>query len=138
MELQSLLLPLYEKHLVEEFGIPLTWYDVLHHLDEAPGGGMRMTDLAGALTFSKSGLTTLVDRMEAADLLERTSDPGDRRATVVRLTEHGRTVTKAAVRAHKAAVQKHFLSRMSATEERSVARVLGRVVDELRAADGAE
>src|SRR6185312_2279213 len=44
--------------------LPLSSYEVLHHLEEAPDGRMRMCDLAEQAQLSRSGLTRLVDRLE--------------------------------------------------------------------------
>jgi len=132
MELHAALLPLYERAMIAEFAMPLTWYDVLHHLDEAGEGGLRMNELAAALTLSKSGLTTLVDRIEESGLISRRDDPADRRATVVALTASGRRIVRDAIRAHKELVRKHFLDRMSPDEQLTVSRILGRVLDEIR------
>src|SRR5262245_36162973 len=51
--------------------LPLEHYDVLLCLKRAPGGGqrLRLSELAEAVTLSRSGLTRLVDRLEKAGLL---------------------------------------------------------------------
>src|SRR5471030_1834500 len=51
--------------------LPMTSYEVLHHLEEATEGRMRMCDLADQAQLSRSGLTRLVDRLEREGLLER-------------------------------------------------------------------
>src|SRR5437762_9733879 len=78
-----------EHELVAERGLPLAWYDVLVQLSEAPGGRLRMTDLAAAVLLSKSGLTRLVDRMAEARLVERAATDTHRRGRIVGLTEEG-------------------------------------------------
>ncbi|MBK8561612.1 MAG: MarR family transcriptional regulator [Dehalococcoidia bacterium] len=70
---------LLEDELQRERELPLTWYDVLLHLREAPERRLRMTELAAAVLLSKSGLTRLVDRMYAAGLVNRSPDGDDRR-----------------------------------------------------------
>src|SRR3954469_17570573 len=69
--------------------IPLTWYDVLIELYEAPGRRMRLHELADAVVLSRSGLTRLVDRLEQAGLLTREVDRTDRRGAFAVLTEAG-------------------------------------------------
>src|SRR5260370_17080810 len=49
--------------------LPLSWYDVLLALYEAPNRRLRMHELASAIVLSRSGLTPLVDRLEAEGLL---------------------------------------------------------------------
>jgi DNA-binding MarR family transcriptional regulator len=51
--------------------IPLRWYDALLSLYEAPGRRLRLAELARAALLSRSGLSRLVDRLEAAGLLMR-------------------------------------------------------------------
>ena len=68
------------RELEAESDLPLTWYDVLLQLSGAPGGRLRMRDLAEAVLLSRSGLTRLVDRMEAAGLVCREAHPSDGRA----------------------------------------------------------
>jgi DNA-binding MarR family transcriptional regulator len=52
-------------------------------------GPMRMVDLAERMHVVPRTVTTLVDALEADDLIERRADPNDRRSTQVHLTERG-------------------------------------------------
>ena len=69
--------------------LPMTSYEVLHHLDEATDGRMRMCDLAEQAQLSRSGLTRLVDRLERDGLLERCSCSHDARGSYACLTAAG-------------------------------------------------
>lgn len=53
-------------------------------------GPARISDLAGREAISQPGMTTLVNRLEAAGLAERVPDPTDGRAVLVRITDGGR------------------------------------------------
>ncbi len=53
------------------------------------GAGIRPTELARRLGISKQAVGPLVDDLVGWGMLERTADPHDGRATVVRLTEAG-------------------------------------------------
>ncbi|MGH8961933.1 MAG: MarR family winged helix-turn-helix transcriptional regulator [Jatrophihabitantaceae bacterium] len=53
-------------------------------------GPLRISDLAGREAISQPGMTTLVNRLEAAGHAERVADPTDGRATLVRITGAGR------------------------------------------------
>lgn len=55
-------------------------------------GPLRISDLAEHEALSQPGMTTLVNRLEAAGLAERVADPTDGRATLVRITDGGRAV----------------------------------------------
>jgi DNA-binding MarR family transcriptional regulator len=105
-------------------GLPIAWYDVLLHLDEAPDDGLRMRDLADAVVISKSGLTGLVDRMEAAGLVARRPDPADRRAIAVTLTAEGRRRFRVAARRHREDIARHFAAHLTVAEAEAMAATL--------------
>ena|SRR5437868_127949 len=68
---------------------PLSSYDVLIELYEAPGHRLRMHELAERVVLSRSGLTRLVDRLEAEGLLTRDRSVADRRGAYAVITERG-------------------------------------------------
>ena len=55
-------------------------------------GPLRISDLAVREAISQPGMTTLVNRLEAAGQAQRIADVTDGRATLVRITEVGRKV----------------------------------------------
>jgi DNA-binding MarR family transcriptional regulator len=57
-------------------------------------------ELSRALLISSGGLTRVVERLEARKLVARTPNESDGRAVVVRLTDEGRSLQEAAMRAH--------------------------------------
>src|ERR1700730_8301763 len=57
-----------EREMQDGTGITLSQYDVLLRLAEAPGGRLKMTELAQAIVYSTGGLTTLFERMRGAGL----------------------------------------------------------------------
>ena len=114
-----------------ERDLPLTWYDVLVQLQEAPGHRLRMSELAGAVLLSKSGLTRLVDRMNAVGLVFRLPDPGDRRGTFVQLTPAGLGRLREAAPVHLRGVQRHFGQQLSDADARALALALNKVVSGL-------
>src|ERR1017187_6226718 len=97
-------------------GLPLSSYEVLHHLGDASRGRMRMRDLAEQAQLSRSGLTRLVDRLEREELLERCSCEQDARGSFACLTDSGRDRLEEARMTHLAVVREHFLSRFSQGE----------------------
>jgi DNA-binding MarR family transcriptional regulator len=75
---------------LERAGLPpLTWYDVLAALRDAPDQRLRQVELADRVWLSHSGLSRLVDRIEAKGLVERVMCPSDRRSINVQLTDEG-------------------------------------------------
>ncbi|MDQ2795590.1 MAG: MarR family transcriptional regulator, partial [Actinomycetota bacterium] len=45
------------EHELADAGLPLSWYDVLLQLVEAPGHRLRMAELADRVLLSRSGLS---------------------------------------------------------------------------------
>jgi DNA-binding MarR family transcriptional regulator len=116
-----------DAELEGEHGLPLTSYEVLHHLADAVDGRMRMCDLAEQAQLSRSGLTRLVDRLERDGLLERCSCEHDARGAYACLTAGGRERLGAARGTHLSVVREHFLSHFSEGELRSLAESWDRI-----------
>ena len=114
--------------------LPLHWYDVLVALREAPGERRRLHDLARAVTLSRSGLTRLVDRLEAAGLLRRERAAIDRRGAYAVLTEAGLAALDAAWPVYAAGIRAHWAAHLSPAE----ARTLRAALERIDAAAGAE
>jgi len=108
-------------------GMPLSWYDVLVNLEAAPGGQLRMSELAERIVLSQSGLTRLIDRMAQAGLVERTHCDSDRRGRFTVLTEEGRQALHAAAPTHIDGVWRHFATHLSDEEAATLADVYARV-----------
>jgi DNA-binding MarR family transcriptional regulator len=87
-ELERRLEPVYAAH-----GLEPGWHDLLATLRRSgPPFRMRPTDLMNALMLTSSGTTKRLDRLEKAGMVAREPDPGDRRGTLIVLTETGRTL----------------------------------------------
>jgi DNA-binding MarR family transcriptional regulator len=109
----------------EEFGISHLVFEALLILGRAGDPGLSMTAIGREQVLTSGGATRLVDRMEAAGLVERAGDPGDRRSRLVRLTALGeRTVVRAA-RVHRANIERHFVQPLPASHRK-------RFMDDLR------
>jgi DNA-binding MarR family transcriptional regulator len=78
-----------DRRVETECGFSVGWLEVLYQLGSASTRRLRMHELAAACHTSKSGLTRLVDRIEAGGLVRRTAIPGDRRSFYVVMTEEG-------------------------------------------------
>jgi DNA-binding MarR family transcriptional regulator len=105
-----------EADLVAAHQVPLAWYDVLVQLVEAPGRRLRMTDLAGAVLISRSGLTRLVDRLVAEGLVRRERAEDDARGTFAVMTDEGYARLRAATPTHLRGVASYVVGRMSADQ----------------------
>lgn len=101
-----------EAELVGATGLPLASFDVLVHLGEAPGGRLRMGDLADRILLSRSGASRLVDRLVRLGLVERQACPGDGRGMYAVLTLAGRERLQEAAPVHQRGVGEHFTARL--------------------------
>jgi DNA-binding MarR family transcriptional regulator len=107
---------------------PLSWYDALWPLYRAPGRKLRMGELSGqVVTISRSGLTRLVDRLEAAGLVRREPSPGDRRGTVVAITREGSALLRRMWPVYAAELRRSFVGVLGEQEAVAIRDVLARV-----------
>jgi DNA-binding MarR family transcriptional regulator len=117
---------------LQERDLSLAWYDVLLQLSEAPGGRLRMGDLARSVLLSKSGLTRLCDRMESAGLVRREPIDDDARGLVAAITKTGRSTLRRAAPLHLKGVQTHFSRHLSEQEARTLTTALRRIAEAAR------
>lgn len=88
VDLLFTLMDSFRGHLVaalESVGLPRSQGHLLMTLDEP----IPMSDLARNLGFDASHITTIVDRLEERDLVERQTDSTDRRIKRIAITAHG-------------------------------------------------
>ena len=129
LETHSRLIAQLDAELEREHGIPLTAYEVLMYLGDA-GGKLRMGELADRLLLSRSGITRLVDRLEAQGLVERRRCSDDGRGFNAMLTDAGRRKLETCRPAHLSGVREHFLSRLEPAELDSLAGLWERLLVE--------
>jgi DNA-binding MarR family transcriptional regulator len=113
--------------LLDQHSLTVNDYEALLHLHCAEGGHLRRVDLAERLLLTASGVTRLLDGLEAAGLVERECCPEDRRVSYAVLTDAGRERLEAASRSHAEAVQAVFEDRFSEAELRRLSGLLGRL-----------
>jgi DNA-binding MarR family transcriptional regulator len=109
--------------------LPLTWYDVILELNAAPNGRLRQRDLARKVVLTRSGMSRLIDRLEAAELVSSTPNPNDRRGDLVTLTEAGRAALRATWPAYARGIQEHFARHLTADEAQVLSLALERIRD---------
>jgi DNA-binding MarR family transcriptional regulator len=119
-----------ERELQAEQSLGLGEYEVLLLLARAEDRQLRMSELADRLVLSRSGVTRLVDRLEADALVERESCDTDRRGSWATLTKAGHDRLRRAAPTHLRGVGEHFLDRIPPDELDALQRTLDRVLDE--------
>lgn len=103
-------------------GASMREYDVLYTLASAEGS-LRLCDLAEGVLLSQPALSRMVDRLVVRGLIEKTTDPEDRRATRVRLTESGAELQKSMGWSHGRSIQRELSSRLSEEDQRELLRI---------------
>jgi DNA-binding MarR family transcriptional regulator len=84
--------------LLRPLGLTLSRFEILLVLSFARGGALPIMRLRDVLMIHGSSVTYLVDRLVAAGLVARESQPADRRVSLVRVTEAGRELVERASR----------------------------------------
>jgi DNA-binding MarR family transcriptional regulator len=135
MAAHALLVQRVGRDLAAASSLPLGSYNVLRLLQKAPGGRLRLSELARAVQLTRSGVTRLANRLERAGLLRREGDARDRRGSCAALTDRGRDELRRARAVFVGAVVEHFGSYLSDDEAETLNAVLSRMV---RAATGAD
>ena len=118
-----------DAELLATHGLPLSSYEVLLFLDNAPDGQLRMAQLADSVLLSRSGLTRLVDRLEEGGLVRRETCPSDLRGFNAVLTDAGRAALVAARVTHLSGVRWLFLDRFSVEEQRELGAYFDRILE---------
>ena len=86
-------------------------------------GVQRLSELSDHLRIAARSTTEVVDALESRRLVQRRPDPGDRRAVLVELTEHGTTVLDA-IREARGSEAERVFSRLSQADQDDLARIL--------------
>lgn len=101
---------------------------VLHRVDLASDG--RLSDLAGDLGLDASTVSRHVGALAAAGYVDRSEDPGDRRACRLAVTPAGREVLARAMAA-RAGVVREALASWSTTDQDTLVALLDRLAVDL-------
>lgn len=109
-------------------GLPLSSYEVLMHLADAPDHKMRMCDLADSVLLSRSGMSRLVDRLERDGLLKRAACTNDARGAFACITPDGLALLEQARPTHLSGVRRRFLAQFSEDELRQLGQYWARLL----------
>ena len=134
MEASSLLQRAVEKQLRTDGGLSYVQFQILARLGDAPGGQLRMTDLADSVVYSRSGLTYQAGQLDRAGLVTRTGGQDDERCVVVTITAAGRALVARVLPGHVEIVQQLLFLPLNSRDVTTLCRVLSRIRDHIRAA----
>jgi DNA-binding MarR family transcriptional regulator len=110
-------------------GLPVSSYEVLMFLADAPDRRLRMAEIADRVLLSRSGLTRLVDRLVELGYVTRCAVDGDGRGAYAELTDAGLQKLEAARRTHREGVRRHFLERLNPTDQVVLGDIWTRLLD---------
>jgi len=92
------------------------------------GDGVRLSDLAERLRIAPRSATEVADGLQERGLVERSPDPADRRAVLLRPTAEGRRVHEE-IGAARTADSAELYARLSEADRATLARILRSLTD---------
>ena len=128
LKAHATIINLIERDLAEAKRPPLSTYDVLIELYEASEHRLRMHELAERVVLSRSGLTRLVDRLEAEGLLIRDRCGTDRRGAYAVITEKGISALQQTWPIYARGIAEYFAQWLTLEEAKLLELALSRIL----------
>ncbi|MEV6655061.1 MarR family transcriptional regulator [Streptomyces sp. NPDC051219] len=113
MEVYTAVMGELERELELHHRLAVNEFDALVNI---PPGGTRVRELTERVVLSQSATSRLVDRLERRGLVARESAVDDSRSVVIRLTDEGRKVIRAAIRTNAEVVERAFINHLTPQE----------------------
>lgn len=120
--------------LSADHGLTVNEYGVLLHLARADEFKLRRVDLAESLILSPSGITRMLDRLEKAGLVDKSTCETDARVTYAVLTDEGMSKLRDASSSHNAVIDEMLGENLSQDQLETLTELL----TSLPGVDGAE
>jgi DNA-binding MarR family transcriptional regulator len=115
------------QQLVAEHGLTINDYEVLLRLSGASERRMKRVELARSLILTPSGITRLLDGLQAAGWVEKAFCASDARVTYAVLTDAGNEKLREAAESHLADIDRLFVGHFDEAELVTLAELLGRL-----------
>jgi DNA-binding MarR family transcriptional regulator len=132
LQVHAAVVPLLDRQLRSEAGLPLSWYDVLLELQAAPRHRLTMSELGDRVVLSRTRVSRVVDELSREGLVRREANPDDARSAFATLTDAGLDRFRVAAPIYVRAIQQEFSGCLDDGDLRTLADVLGRVRDDVR------
>ena len=116
-----------------QFGLTDVQFNLMNLLYYESGkeGGLSQAQISDMMLVNRANITSLVDRMEKAELVSRTAHANDRRYNIIKLTSKGKNLyTK--VEPHYLKQVKEAMTTLDAAELKRMAGMLEKVRRTLR------
>lgn len=117
---------LLNAELQAEHGLSVSDYEALYLLSRADGRRLKRIDLSRRLALTPSGVTRLLEGLEAAGLVARTVCPTDLRVAYAELTNAGAAKLEAASWGHVGSIRELFEEHFADGEIDELSELLGR------------
>ena len=127
LQVHASLVPILDKDVHSQTGLPLSWYDVLLELATEPEGRLRMSDLAERVVLSRTRVSRLVDELVTRGLVAKVEHPDDRRSAYAVITEAGLRDFRDAAPVYLRAIEAQFAAHLTNDELLTLAQVLSKV-----------
>ncbi|MFJ4697023.1 MULTISPECIES: MarR family transcriptional regulator [unclassified Streptomyces] len=121
-----------DRQLQRDAGMPHVYYGLLVTLSEAPGGRLRMTELACRAKITRSRLSHATARLERSGWVRRENCPADKRGQFAVLTEEGAEMLRRSAPGHVAAVRKALFDRLDGDQQRALGEIMRTIADGLQ------
>src|ERR1700757_3215419 len=131
MEAASLLHRAVEEQLRAEGDLSYVQFQLLARLADARGQ-LTMTQLAGGVVYSRSGLTYQAGLLEKAGLITRSASPDDDRATLVTITGTGLALFDRVLPGHVQVVRRLLFDPLTGDDVGHLDDIMARVRDHMR------
>lgn len=113
---------------LDAHAVSLGEYELLSMLSEAPGGRMRMSQLADLIVQSRSRVSHTATRLQKRGWVQRVRSVEDGRGVVLQLTGTGREQVTALAPVHVESVRRALLDHMSREELLTHGAIMRQVV----------
>ena len=117
-----------ENDMMEQHGLPLTWFDALSRIRQSPEKRLRLRELERASLFTRSGMTRLADRLEDAGLIRRERDPSDRRGVFLAITEEGESRIDEAWPDHQESIRHWYARHLDEEDAEALIRATSKIL----------
>ena len=128
------LFALLDRELQQQADLPMSYYEILVLLSEAPDRSMRMAELADATYSLPSRISHAIGRLEKSGWVKRRNCPSDRRGWFAVLTDAGFDALSEAAPLHVADVRRNLIDQLDDRDVDDMRRIFGKLLDHLDAA----
>ena len=127
MRAHALLRRELQAEVLAPHGLTINDFEALLHLSREEGFRLRRVDLAERLTLTPSGVTRLLDGLQAAGLVDKANCASDARVTYAVLTDDGVEMLERLRAEHVELLRSLFRDSLDEAEVAQLAELLGRL-----------